>query len=57
MNDRDNHNKNSELDTEQNDNVIDGIINDPPHVPATGDKPLDRVKPPTERKRSRERER
>jgi len=29
----------------------------PPHVPATDNKPLDRVKPPTEKKRSRELER
>ena len=29
----------------------------PPHVPGTDNKPLDRVKPPTDKKRSRELER
>jgi len=59
MNDRDNPNKNRELAEEANANMIDGIINNlpPPPVPAKEDKPLDRVKPPTEKKRSRELER
>ena len=58
MDEKENYNKNAELDTEQNYNMIDGIINNtPPPVPVTEDKPLDRVKPPTEKKRSRERER
>ena len=58
MDDRENYNKNAELDTEQNYNMIDGIINNAPlPVPAPESKPLDRVKPPTEKKRSRERER
>jgi len=58
MNDKDNYLQNAELDTEQNYNMIDGIINNaPPPVPAPEDKPLDRVKLPTEKKRSRERER
>ena len=58
MDEKDNPNKNAEMDTEQNYNMIDGIINNaPPPVPATEDRPLDRVKPPTEKKRSRERER
>ena len=57
MNDKDNYNKNAELDTEQNYNMIDGIINNIALIPAPEDRPLDRVKPPTEKKRSRERER
>ena len=58
MNDKDNPNKNAELDEEQNYNMIDGIINNLPlPVPAPEDRPLDRVKQPTEKKRSRERER
>jgi len=57
MNDKDNYNKNAELDTEQNYNMIDGIINNIAPIPAPEDRPLDRVKPPTEKKRSRERER
>jgi len=57
MNDKDNYNKNAELDTEQNYNMIDGIINNLAPIPAPEDRPLDRVKPPTEKKRSRERER
>ena len=58
MNDKENHNKNAELDTEQNYNMIDGIINNlPPPVPAIEERPLDRVKPPTKKKRNRERER
>jgi len=59
MSDNNNPNKNRELSTEENANMIDGIINNlpPAPVPAKDDKPLDRVKPPTERKRSRERER
>ena len=58
MDDKENYNKNAELDTEQNYNMIDGIINNTPlPIPTTEDKPLDRVKPPTEKKRSRERER
>ena len=57
MNDKDNYNKNAELDTEQNYNMIDGIINNIAPIPAPEDKPLDRVKPPTEKKRNRERER
>ena len=59
MNDKDNPNKNRELSTEENANMIDGIINNtpPPPIPAPEEKPLDKVKPPTEKKRSRERER
>ena len=59
MDDKDNYTKNAELDTEQNYNMIDGVLNNAPlpPVPAPEDRPLDRVKPPTEKKRSRERER
>ena len=65
MDDKDNYLKNAELETEQNYNMVgDGIINNTPPdggrlppVPAPEDRPLDRVKPPTEKKRSRERER
>ena len=57
MTEKDNPNKNAELDTEQNYNMIDGIINNVAPIPAPEDRPLDRVKPPTEKKRSRERER
>lgn len=59
MNDIDNYLRNAELETEQNGNMIgDGIINNvAPPVPAPEDRPLDKVKPPTEKKRSRERER
>ena len=61
MNEKDNPNKNAELSAEQNYNHIDGIINNLPlpqaPVPDPQDKPLDRVNPPTEKKRSRELER
>ena len=59
MNEKENPNKNAELTMEQNANNIDGIINNlpPAPVPDPEDKPLDRVKPPTEKKRNRERER
>jgi len=59
MNDNDNYLKNVELSTEENANMIDGILNNAPPapVPAPQHMPLDRVKPPTEKKRSRERER
>jgi len=59
MNDKENPNKNAELSEEANANCIDGIINNlpPAPVPDPEQKPLDRVKPPTEKKRSRELER
>ena len=59
MDEKENYNRNAELDTEQNYNMIDGVISNFPLPPvlALEDKPLDRVKPPTEKKRSRERER
>ena len=50
-----NPNKNAELSMEQNYNQIDGIINNLP-APLPEDKPLDKVKEPPRRKRSRERE-
>lgn len=57
---KDNYLKNAELSTEQNCNMIDGIPNNtafPPSVPVPEVKPLDRVKEPPRRKRSRELER
>ncbi len=59
MNEKDNYLKTAELSTEQNYNQIDGILNNAPPVPvpAPEDRPLDRVKRPTEKKRSRELER
>jgi len=58
MDEKDNYLHNAELGAEQNYNMIDGIINNaapPAHAPK--DKQLDRVKKPTEKMRSRERER
>ena len=61
MSEKENPNKNAELSEEANANCIDGIINNlplpPVPVPDPQDKPLDRVKLPTEKKRSRELER
>jgi hypothetical protein len=57
MDEKDNYLKSAELSAEQNCNMIDGVINNLPPVPAPEEMPLDRVKPPTEKKRSRERER
>lgn len=56
MSDSENCLKNTELEVEQNANMIDGIINNAP-ISSPEDWPIDRVKPPTEKKRSRERER
>ena len=43
--------------TEQNYNMIDGVMNNPPPAPVLPEeKPLDKVKEPTKHKRSRERE-
>jgi len=59
MNEKDNYLKNAELDTEQNYNMIDGIPNNAP-LPVTQarpeEKPLDRVKEPPKKSRSRDRE-
>lgn len=62
MNEKDNYLKNTELSTEQNYDMIDGIPNNialpvPPSVPVPEGKPLDRVKEPSRRRRSRELER
>lgn len=59
---KDNYLNNAELSTEQNYNMIDGIPNNtalpvPPSVPAPEVKPLDKVKEPPVKKRSRELER
>ncbi len=59
---KDNYLNNAELSTEQNCNMIDGIPNNtalpvPPSVPVPEEKPLDKVKEPPRRKRSRELER
>ncbi|WP_444645257.1 DUF4316 domain-containing protein [Caproiciproducens sp. R1] len=62
MDDKDNYLKNAELSTEQNYDMIDGIPNNtalpfPPSIPVPEEKPLDRVKKPPRRRRSRELER
>ena len=58
MSEKDNPNKNAELSMEQGASFIDGIINNlAPPEPEENIKPLDRVLPPTEIKRIRERER
>lgn len=59
MNDKDNYLKNAELHTEQGYAHIDGIINNTPPVPQARpeEKPLDKVKEPPRKKRSRELER
>lgn len=59
---KDNYLNNAELSNEQNCNMIDGIPNNtalpvPPTVPVPEEKPLDKVKEPLRRKRSRELER
>ncbi|TEB05605.1 hypothetical protein Psch_02646 [Pelotomaculum schinkii] len=59
---KDNYLNNAELSTEQNCNMIDGIPNNTalpvlPSVPVPEEKPLDKVKEPPRRKRSRELER
>jgi len=59
MNEKDNYLQTAELSTEQNANMIDGIPNNAPMappVPVPAIKPLDKVKEPPPRKRSRERE-
>lgn len=58
MQDKNNPLRNAELYIEQNANMIDGIPNNapPPPVPDPGREPLDRVKHPPNRSRSRERE-
>ena len=58
MQEKDNYLKNAELSTEQNYNMIDGILNNAPPVPQAQpeEKPNDRVIEPPRKKRSRERE-
>jgi len=59
MSDKENQNKNAEAPAEDNSDVIVGMLINtaPPPVPDPQDKPRDRVKPPTEKKRCREHER
>jgi hypothetical protein len=54
MNGKGNYLRNAELSTEQNYIMIDGVLNYAPSMP--DEKPLDKVKEPPPRKRSRERE-
>lgn len=58
MQEKDNYLKYAELSTEQNYNMIDGILNNAPPVPQARpeEKPKDRVIEPPRKKRSRERE-
>lgn len=57
MNEKDNYLRTVELSTEQNYNMIDGIINNtPPQLPQPEDKPLDKVREYPNSRRSRERE-
>ena len=57
MQNKDNYLKNAEMSTEQNYNMIDGILNNIcPLLPDPPEKPLDKVKEYPPRKRSRERE-
>ena len=57
MQEKDNYLKNAELSTEQNYNMIDGILNnEPTPVPEPGREPLDKVKEPPRKKRRRERD-
>lgn len=55
MSEKDNYLKNAELTTEQNENMIDGMLNNI-SLPLSEEKPPDRVKEPPCPKRSRERE-
>ena len=56
MKEKENYLKNTELATEQNYNLIDGVLNNVALPPEEEKKPLDRVKEPPSKKRSRERE-
>jgi len=61
MNEKDNYLKNTELSTEQSCNMIDGMPNNTAlpvlsPMPVPEEKPLDKVKEPPAKKRSRERE-
>ena len=49
--------KSAELTTEQNTNMIDGVVNNlPAPPPALEERPKDKVKEPPDQRRSRERE-
>ena len=57
MNEKDNYLQTAELSTEQNANMIDGIMNNtPPQLPQPEEKPLDKVKERPNPRRTRERE-
>ena len=62
MNDKDNYLQTAELSTEQNTNMIDGILGNnaalplPPSIPVPEEKPKDKVRERPPRRRSRERE-
>lgn len=57
MNQKDNPLQTVELSTEQNANMIDGIINNtPPQLPQPEDRPPDKVRERPDPRRSRERE-
>ena len=59
MLENENYLKNAELSTEQNANMIDGILNNRPlatPAPIPAIKPLDRVMEPPKKNRSRDRE-
>ena len=57
MQEKDNYLKNAELSTEQNYNMIDGVLNNQlPALPPEREKKLDKVKEPPNKRRSRERE-
>ena len=57
MNEKDNYLRTVELSTEQNYNMIDGIINNaPPQLPQPEDRPPDKVREWPNPRRSRERE-
>ena len=55
MNGQENHLRTAELSTEQNANMLDGILNNAP-LPEPEEKPLDKVKERPPRKGGRERE-
>ena len=58
MNDKANPLESTELSFEENANMIDGILNNiRSHDQEQAEKPLDRVRPPTVKKRNRDRER
>jgi hypothetical protein len=62
MQEKDNYLKNAELSTEQNANMIDGILGnntalpEPAPVPVPAIKPLEKVKEPPKKSRGRDRE-